>query len=236
MSDPCVLLSWDTNHFGINIARYQHSCVTENQAEYAISWCAERDIRCLYYLCPVDDHHSIEIAESYGFRLADIRLDYIRADSADHTVAQSDSTRFCNPTDLPVLQKLARCSFTDSRFYQDPNFTREKVNSLYAIWVAKSLEKDHVIGSFQDNLLAGFITCETQEQIGKIGLIAVSPERHGQGIGSSLVSVALDYFSNNGVKNVEVTTQARNIAAQRLYQKFGFRTQNVGIWYHRWFV
>jgi ribosomal protein S18 acetylase RimI-like enzyme len=31
-----------------------------------------------------------------------------------------------------------------------------------------------------------------------------------------------------------VVTQGRNIASQRLYQKHGFVTQSIQLWYHRW--
>jgi hypothetical protein len=31
-----------------------------------------------------------------------------------------------------------------------------------------------------------------------------------------------------------VVTQARNVPAQRLYQKCGFITRSVELWFHRW--
>jgi hypothetical protein len=38
-----------------------------------------------------------------------------------------------------------------------------------------------------------------------------------------------------GASVLTVATQARNIAAQRLYQRAGFLTSSVRVWYHRWF-
>jgi len=32
-----------------------------------------------------------------------------------------------------------------------------------------------------------------------------------------------------------VVTQGRNLAAQRLYQRNGFVTASLQLWYHRWF-
>jgi hypothetical protein len=35
---------------------------------------------------------------------------------------------------------------------------------------------------------------------------------------------------------VNVVTQGRNSKAQRLYERCGFLTRSVQLWYHRWFM
>jgi hypothetical protein len=47
---------------------------------------------------------------------------------------------------------------------------------------------------------------------------------------------ALRWFTENRLNRVEVVTQARNFTAQRLYQRSGFVTANVQLWFHKWFV
>jgi ribosomal protein S18 acetylase RimI-like enzyme len=42
------------------------------------------------------------------------------------------------------------------------------------------------------------------------------------------------WFSEEGVEVVSVVTQARNVRAQRLYQRYGFTTRSVKLWFHRW--
>ena len=37
-----------------------------------------------------------------------------------------------------ALEAIARTAFTDSRFYADPNFSREQCADLYARWIAES--------------------------------------------------------------------------------------------------
>ena len=34
---------------------------------------------------------------------------------------------------------------------------------------------------------------------------------------------------------MKVVTQGRNIAGQRLYQRCGFLTRSVELWYHKWY-
>ena len=47
---------------------------------------------------------------------------------------------------------------------------------------------------------------------------------------------ALAWFSESGVRDVQVVTQGRNRAALRLYQRCGFVIEAVELWYHRWFT
>jgi dTDP-4-amino-4,6-dideoxy-D-galactose acyltransferase len=50
-----------------------------------------------------------------------------------------------------------------------------------------------------------------------------------------LVDQALAWFAQQKVTRVQVVTQGRNILAQRMYQRSGFVTHTVKLWYHRWF-
>jgi RimJ/RimL family protein N-acetyltransferase len=50
------------------------------------------------------------------------------------------------------------------------------------------------------------------------------------------VAEALRWFAGRGTAEVTVVTQARNLAAQQVYQKAGFQTWAVQLWYHRWFT
>ena len=69
---------------------------------------------------------------------------------------------------------------------------------------------------------------------GQIGLVGVSAEARGRGVGHALVNHALDWFTRNDVEAVAVVTQGGNVAAQRLYQRCGFLTESVQLWYHKW--
>jgi dTDP-4-amino-4,6-dideoxy-D-galactose acyltransferase len=69
---------------------------------------------------------------------------------------------------------------------------------------------------------------------GSIGLVGVAEAARGRGLGGRLVAAALGWFAGQGVERVEVVTQGRNVAAQRLYQAHGFRTRRVEVSFHRW--
>jgi ribosomal protein S18 acetylase RimI-like enzyme len=81
----------------------------------------------------------------------------------------------------------------------------------------------------------GYISCHLKGQIGQIGLLGVSANAQGKGYGSQLIEAAFCWFAEHGAGEVSVVTQGRNVGAQRVYQKYGFLTKSVHLWYHRWF-
>jgi RimJ/RimL family protein N-acetyltransferase len=70
--------------------------------------------------------------------------------------------------------------------------------------------------------------------LGRIGIFAVAAEAQGKGLGHRLVDAALTWLARQGAARVTVVTQGRNSQAQRVYQRAGFRTHLVELWYHCW--
>lgn len=201
-------------------------------------------MRCLYFLAQAADAPSIRTAEDSGFRLVDIRVELQRAAltserpaALSHTPA--DAFRPYRPSDLPALRILARQSFRDTRFYQDPHFPGRRCDDLYETWALRSCTEGFADAVFVADLggMAGFVTChmDRKQRRGRIGLIAVAEKRRGQGAGSSLLDRALRWFCREGAQTVEVTTQGRNTPALRLYQRADFTVHSLHLWYHKWF-
>jgi GNAT superfamily N-acetyltransferase len=110
---------------------------------------------------------------------------------------------------------------------------------LYDIWIQRSCEgwADIVHVADLEGEPVGFISCHLDAALarGRIGLVGVSSLVQGRGIGSELVRSAMRWFAEQGAKHVEVATQGRNRAAQRLYEREGFRLQQLRLWYHKWY-
>jgi ribosomal protein S18 acetylase RimI-like enzyme len=81
---------------------------------------------------------------------------------------------------------------------------------------------------------AGYCTCDLRDGGGSIGLLAVDPRWRRERFGTALVQSALDFFRASGAARTTVVTQGHNIASQRLYQRAGFVTSSIQLWYHRW--
>jgi dTDP-4-amino-4,6-dideoxy-D-galactose acyltransferase len=187
-------------------------------------------------LAAADHPPTIRLAEGNGFNFVDIRLTFEHF-FKELPLAPAE-VRFARPQDLPRLKQITGQTFSDSRFYSDPHFERASCDELYAAWIERSCQDyaDCVLVADIDGEAAGYVTCCLgPSQAGSIGLIAVDPNSQGRGIGQRLVVSALHYFRQRGMISGTVVTQGRNIKSQRLYQRCGFRTSAVSLWYHRWF-
>ncbi len=239
--EPCQLLEWDSQFFGRNIGRVtEHRLEPQNMAAINV-WCTDHLIDCLYFLADSDHADTIRLAEDNGFRLVDMRvtLQCRIADWQARAVNGRPSegcVRPVIPSDVLTLQAIARKSHTDSRFYFDGCFSLERCGALYELWIKRSCEghADHVLVAELNGQPVGYFSCHRQGAQGQVGLVGMSEEAHGKGMGQYLTHQAMQWFADQSVESVEVVTQGRNIAAQRLYQRCGFLVRSVQLWYHKW--
>jgi dTDP-4-amino-4,6-dideoxy-D-galactose acyltransferase len=244
-SAPCELLSWDTEFFGRRIGRVQADQLDAEQASEIDQWCRRNAIEGLYFLAGAEDLVTIQVAESHGFRLVDIRVTFERelviTVEAPPPVPVSDRRiRAFEPGDLPALRAMAREAHTDARFFSDPEFSRQKAEDLYEAWITLECQgraQQVLVAAPEANQPIGYISCHLDSPggAGTIGLAAVSGGFRGRGVGKSLVEAGLDWFMAQGLRQVTVVTQGKNLAAQRLYQRSGFLTADMQLWYHKWY-
>ncbi len=238
--DLCSILEWDSTFFGMTIARVNSNRLDAQTVTQVMDWCQEKKVICLYFLADSNHVETIRQAEKNGFYLTDIRVTYeLPLYGFEDRYVPNPEIRNAVPEDLPFLRAITRSSYSDSRFYYDGHFSQESCDRLYEIWIEKSLSgfAQAVLVMGGPGKPEGFITCDKlfPEAKGKIGLVGVSRNARGRGIGQALVQASVHWFAGQGLDSVQVVTQGRNLAAQRLYQKGGFLTNEVKFWYHRWF-
>jgi dTDP-4-amino-4,6-dideoxy-D-galactose acyltransferase len=236
----CEYLDWDSQFFGRRIARAAVFCLTEQSIAEIDEWCGTHGIECLYFLAGSTDQRTPRLAQESGFRFVDIRvtLDLRNLESCGTRDTATDVTiRNAVEGDLDALKALARRSHRDSRFYYDGNFSVEQCDELYETWIEKSCRgwAQNVLIATNHGDVEGYISCHVANAgAGQIGLVGVSEKARGRGLGRELLINAIRWFSAEGVEVVTVVTQGRNVGAQRLYQRCGFTTRSVELWFHRW--
>lgn len=239
ISAPCDFLDWDSNFFGFRIGRIRENLLTKELVELADEWGRQNEIRCLYFLAHVDDALTTQLAQAHGFQLVDVRITF----ECRITAPPMPMPGFLRPArsdDIPVLESKARAGFMDTRFFYDAGFPRLRVEDLYAAWIRRDFDdKDSIVlvATSENDRPLGYISCRLSpgQESAEIGLIGVSPGARGQGAGQSLVNGALNWAGERGASRMEIVTQGRNVAAQRLYQRCGFLTRSVELWYHKWY-
>jgi GNAT superfamily N-acetyltransferase len=225
----------------MEIARVRTNRLTNEILESTQRWCASHATDCLYLLAEADDPSSIRLAESFGFGLVDLRLTMARRISPGEPTAPGvteTQIRIARSDDLDPLRTIARSSYHDSRFYFDGHFPVRKCDELYEVWLEKSCANPSgvVLVADWNGSPAGYVTCDrVDEATGQIGLLGVASSARGLGLGSALINSALGWFRESGFTQAQVVTQGRNIGAQVAYQRCGFVTEALQLWYHRWF-
>jgi len=68
----------------------------------------------------------------------------------------------------------------------------------------------------------GFILCRSSGQEGEILSLAVAPNLRRSGLGSALLEAAMTHAAKQAIEALFLEVAEDNVAARRLYQKFGF--------------
>lgn len=240
ISQPCEFLPWDSDFFNLRIARARPGRLDPQAATEVETWCQVQQIDCVYLLVEAGDGPTIRLAERRGFQQVDIRLTLSRR--LDELVQlkprKEINVRPCRAEDVSALRAIAGASHSDTRFYFDPNFDRAACERLYQTWIEKSCHgyASQVLVACLGDQVAGYFSCDRLDaERGQIGLVGVAAAARGQQVGSALLEAGLGWFWEQGLRQVSVVTQGRNVPAQRLYQRQGFLTERVELWYHRWF-
>ncbi len=116
-------------------------------------------------------------------------------------------------------------------------YTSTKDIKHYFRWLINR-DRDGFFVAEVDGKPVGFVACDANwvsfyenEEMGEIHEIFVHPEWQGRGIGSALLSKALDYAKRRGRRMAGLWVGVGNVRAKKFYEKFGFK--EAGIW-GRW--
>jgi dTDP-4-amino-4,6-dideoxy-D-galactose acyltransferase len=234
-AEPARVLDWDSAFWGLPIGRAEGDVLTAERAAALDDWARERSVACVFLLARADDAETLRSAPGAGFALVDVRLELAR----DVDRAESDERfREAHDADVPVLRAIARASHEGTRFFVDERFPDERCRDFYETWISESCAgwADAVLVAEAGGRAAGYVTCHVEGRTASIGLIGVADGERQHGLGAGLVSGALAWCAGRDVQRLSVVTQGGNVPAQRLFQRLGFRTQSVGLWFHKWYA
>lgn len=221
-------LKWDTEFFRKKIGK-----LTKVPLEYEFKKLIGQSCKdgYKYLTCRIvlKKMSEIQTLEKYGFYLTDIGIVLETELSSQFTVYSSQFTvREATIKDIPMLKSMVKGLFKDSRFYNDPFFTKKGADKVYQAWIENSLRgKTAKTFLIED---CGFIACKRlSKNRGDIHHLGVVPKSQGKGIGNSLMLKAIKWFKENGMKTVTVRTQVNNITAMNFYNKMGFNVKYADV-------
>jgi GNAT superfamily N-acetyltransferase len=233
---PCELLEWDTEFWGVRVARVLAGSMTEESRAGIDGWCVENGISCVYFLAEADDEATKAAAEEGGFFYTDSRVT-LRKEVREPREVSAIPVRVAEDRDLEALEAIARSSHETTRFYHDPHFPDDRCGELYAQWIRSTYASDDVVLIIEhDGRAVAYVTCGLREgNTGYIGLIAVDASMRERGLGAALAVAAHNWMVEHGVKHAAVVTQERNVAAMHLIQNAGYVVDSTHLWFHKWY-
>ena len=230
----CVKVSalpWDTEFFGFSVGRMDlsaNACEVELRTAIASS-----SFELTYVFLPVggamEGPRSALVA--LGGRCYDLKLTY-RKSLSDGMVV-NDGSSFAANEITPELTSLAYASGWCSRFVSDDRLARF-FKPLYLQWLKRDFLRGKVFVRPSLSNPEGMVTVSVQGHVGRVGLLAVDAGHCRCGIATGLLQDIDVWFTSQGVKACEVVTQGINVAAQKLYEKSGYKlSAQTEVW-HVW--
>lgn len=212
----------------------------------------------LYLENNLDITRQLKQASSLGFQLVYI---YAREAISEHvigsfllqdvggqiTYSKDVNNAFCPYPSEPHIHEFLQSSLNDellqlaflsghlSRFWIDPLLPVECYETMYEIWMKKTLldRPNSSIYTYQESgVKFGLITGQFKNSKCAVGLLAISPGYRGRGIGSKLLRQLEYRCLAQNIYNIEVKTQISNVAANNLYLKNSFYEQDRAFLYH----
>jgi dTDP-4-amino-4,6-dideoxy-D-galactose acyltransferase len=237
-------LPWDSEHFGFAVAKIRDPDMDDASLEAALLVAKQSGIHLVYWATDPQRQVAAPLLRTYSGRMVDRKATFL-ADLAPtlpkSLETQAEGFRILEYPKAPASEQLvflAIAAGTHSRFNVDPHIPKDKCESLYETWIRRSTLReiaDVVLTATEvEGETVGMITVSKADAVASIGLVAVLQGFQGQGIGHSLVSAAHEWMIARGAKQARVVTQLDNTAACRLYERCGYRLQNLQRYYHFW--
>lgn len=74
-----------------------------------------------------------------------------------------------------------------------------------------------------------YVMPTTEKRVGHVDDVVVSSEYRGQGLGEKLMRALIDAARERGVSSLHLTSRPARVAAQKLYEKVGFKKRETDV-------
>jgi ribosomal protein S18 acetylase RimI-like enzyme len=135
------------------------------------------------------------------------------------------------PADLGALRPIALALAETSRFGRVAVLGPDAAPRLYERWLERSLAgaaAHAVLVAERAGEPIGLVTlAHAEPDADELVLVGVRPDAQGRGVAGALIEAAAARVAQDGRSSLLVKSALDNVAAQRFYQRGGFRTRRV---------
>jgi len=139
----------------------------------------------------------------------------------------ASNVRKAGITDLKAIQNIANAAFRNYRahYAANPLLPPEKVLAGYVEWAQSRATPSNPCSDtwivLDADIPAGFATCDIQCDSAEIVLNAVHPDFERRGHYGTLLRHLIQHYSEDGLKNLRISTQIWNYTVQRQWTRAG---------------
>ena len=236
-----VAREWDTGFFGFGVAEIVAPDADRSSLAFLLERCRASGVRLVYWSAREGRTEDGSLLAGFTGRLVDRKTTFARVPVPAPADEPTDpgwtvEEEAAGPAS-EELRRLAVASGAFSRFRVDPGIPGGSFEQLYLTWIDRSARRenaDAVLVARAPRGILGMLTIEKRPAEVRIGLLAVDPLARGKGVGRSLLSAAEGWTAAAGMKRIALVTQGTNEAACRLYERAGYRVEEVRYVHHFW--
>jgi len=225
-------LEWDSKFFNKNIANLDITSLKIN-FDKVENFVKNNKIDIIQTLAPSNKINLINDLENHFFKMEESVVTFTKKITKIN-YKNDENIKIANIEHLDYMKKYLNGIFKESRYKRI--VSKELIDSFYYTWLKKA-----ILGKFDDicfiyeldNLPIAFITLKINNKKANIGLIAVSPNFQGKGIGYKLIQHSERFLLQKGVEIFNVRTQGSNILAQNFYIKNSFFIDSLKFWFYK---
>jgi len=247
LEDAVVPLLWDSHHFEMSIGQISSTELNDSELSAVLSFAKSEGFQLVYLATRPGRTLPQTIFKNFSGLLVDRKMTFrkkVMPEPIPDLVENLRSTlTIAEYNQIPATEQLlglAVQSGVHSRFKVDPNIPIDKFESMFHIWMNRSVAHDLAdivfvaVHPSNNHQYLGVITASLEHGIGKIGLICVSHDYQGKGIGALLMYAVHQWMDSHAIKETVVVTQRDNLAACKLYARLGYRLASQQHVYHFW--
>ena len=175
--------------------------------------------------CRLPEGEDVLALKAAGFRLVEtlvtLRAAIWKVDDVPKNIRRTQIA------DADACGLVARATFKDDRFHQDPEISNDVADDIKAAWVENSVKgrANAVFCAEINREIVGFNACLLDGDDAVIDLIGVHPQVQGQGVGTNLLDVMALHYRGRA-SHIRLGTQLSNEASLEFYDSLGFSEVN----------
>ena len=247
-------LPWDTEFFGIRMARLQVLRSPDSSMDgargvvaAALQESRDRGLQHLAVRLDVADTQTLQLLEDAGFRMMDALATYIyhHKREAPAPVKEMGVIRLFRPEDTESILEITREAYRGflGRYHLDPHLPRERSDELYLAWARKSCAGEWaqvvLVTENSEGDISGWASYRTIEPVSSVGQTPIQGgglgacRRDRPGAYAGLIrAAAVRIHGGGGV--TECQTQLFNFSTIRIYEAVGTQFVRADYTLHAW--